>query len=968
MSQGCGSVDDNMAHSDDKKLRETPLIKLTQKIAVYETKARFYIVGSNNTETKFRVLKIDRTEPKELVVTNDNVSYSPQEIRNLLHMIDVGNRSKSTASNAGLPRKASAFGIVGFVRFLEGYYIVLITKRRRVALLGHHYTYKIEDTTMIYIPNDSVRQPHPDETRYLKIFQNMDLSSNFYFSYSYDLTHTMQYNFTPSNNLSKSPGYNRQTTAKDKTNNSSKAHQNETTTKSKSTSNLDSKGISEEVEGAAKTLGKQVGNDRSGRVPDDTCTSSDPVEIAGREETEEKQEPNIIGTAYQPARKYVWNNHMLEQVDSNLHPDWLLYIIHGFIWQSRICVYGRSLFLTIIARRSNQFAGTRFLKRGANDQGYVANEVETEQIVNDASVMSFNHGSFTSFVQLRGSIPSYWSQDITTMVPKPPIVVDQADPYNSAAGQHFNDVLGRYGSPVIIVNLVKKREKRKHESLLSTEFVSSLQYLNQFLPPQHNILYIGFDMARVNKSKSSNVMNRLAEIAEQCVKRTGFFRSKPSLSCNESTPHERWQGIDGIKTETGWLQRGIIRTNCVDCLDRTNTAQFAVGKCALAYQLYGLGVIASPELEFDTDCVRMLEELYEDQGDTLALQYGGSQLVHRIQTYRKTSPWTSNSRDIMQTLSRYYSNAFSDSDKQHAINLFLGVFEPSETGPNIWELPTDFYLHNKSTIDPLWNNLKSYCQWLNPSVYRSLPLSYDEVSKTPEHNVTCSTQSEIIDSFAEYYKPNELTCLDELFVVNMSNSVRDFMPKVTSPTDYSPFCVRVRPGRRHEESGEGVQLNPNISGKDSTMSVGSQASEGTSSSSSDGSDIDGDISLFDSEYVQTAETPAGYLSLKDIFPRMQDTYGVEPEIPTHHNLSVYSRYTKLGRDATKPIEPQAGQVTDLIQTSMFSLDSSYNVTPPTVKRKSRDEYTEYVQKATFDAKLPSKRNIQLYHQYIRLNK
>ena len=56
---------------------------------------------------------------------------------------------------------------------------------------------------------------------------------------------------------------------------------------------------------------------------------------------------------------------------------------------------------------------------------------------------------------------------------------------------------------------------------------------------------------------------------------------------------------------------------------------------------------------------RMLEEMYEDQGDTLALQYGGSQLVHRIKGYRKIAPWTSSSRDIMQTLSRYYSNAFS---------------------------------------------------------------------------------------------------------------------------------------------------------------------------------------------------------------------------------------------------------------------------------------------------------------------
>lgn len=55
----------------------------------------------------------------------------------------------------------------------------------------------------------------------------------------------------------------------------------------------------------------------------------------------------------------------------------------------------------------------------------------------------------------------------------------------------------------------------------------------------------------------------------------------------------------------------------------------------------------------------MLENLYEDHGDTLALQYGGSQLVHRIKTYRKTAPWTSQGNDIMQTLSRYYRNTFS---------------------------------------------------------------------------------------------------------------------------------------------------------------------------------------------------------------------------------------------------------------------------------------------------------------------
>jgi len=50
---------------------------------------------------------------------------------------------------------------------------------------------------MIYIPNDIIRVFHPDEQRYVKMFQSIDLSSNFYFSYSYDMSHTFQSNMTP---------------------------------------------------------------------------------------------------------------------------------------------------------------------------------------------------------------------------------------------------------------------------------------------------------------------------------------------------------------------------------------------------------------------------------------------------------------------------------------------------------------------------------------------------------------------------------------------------------------------------------------------------------------------------------------------------------------------------------------------------------------------------------------------------
>ena len=94
----------------------------------------------------------------------------------------------------------------------------------------------------------------------------------------------------------------------------------------------------------------------------------------------------------------------------------------------------------------------------------------------------------------------------------------------------------------------------------------------------------------------------------------------------------RYDPKGGMGYQEGFIgrsQTGILRVNCVDCIDRTNTAQFIAGKVVLGHQLYALGVIGQPSVPFDSDAMRMLEEAYETLGDILALQYGGSQLVHR---------------------------------------------------------------------------------------------------------------------------------------------------------------------------------------------------------------------------------------------------------------------------------------------------------------------------------------------------
>nr|KAI8742398.1 polyphosphoinositide phosphatase-like [Biomphalaria glabrata] len=748
-------------------MEEVPLITWIQKLVLYETKARYYIVGSNKTETRFRVLKIDRTEPKELVIHDDKVEYNRNEIRSVLSMIDGGNKTKKQGSGSnGLAKNISAFGLAGFVRFLEGYYMILITKRKKAAVIGSHIIYKIEDTSMLYIPNDSVRYTHPDESRYVKMFQTLDFSSNFYFSYSYDLTHTLQFNMTPVHGAS----------GPHKSSQPSVPHLPSKRTSSKGQSLWDDEPADSTPSSTASKETEKL--EMSVEEFTDMNHTPEAAQIIPEVQAQEKEAksvpgPVVCGVKNTPCRKYVWNNHLLKGFEGHVHSDWILYIIHGFIGQSNICVFGKSFYLTLIGRRSNQYAGTRFLKRGANHEGYVANEIETEQIVQDTSVTFLGHGKVTSYVQHRGSVPLFWSQDISKMV-KPPISLDQRDPYHSAAGMHFNQLLCRYGAPIIVFNLVKTRENKRHESILSEDFIKAIDYLNQFLPEEHGIQYIGFDMARVNKRKDADVMLRLNRIARYCMKQTGFFLSVQPSQAQYLLIDPQLQSLKGVWGPLGCKQSGAVRTNCVDCLDRTNTAQFALGRSALAYQLYALGVLESPHLEFDTDCVKMLEELYEDHGDTLALQYGGSQLVHRIKGYRKVARWTSHSRDIMQTLSRYYSNNFSDVEKQQAFNLFLGVFVPAEGQPNLWDLLTDCYLHNKASVGiPFTRN--HYCQWWHKDVWASLPLPQEEVMKPKMAHflsMVAPSTDEHVDSFYEYYRPADLSSFDEMYQIYLSQASR----------------------------------------------------------------------------------------------------------------------------------------------------------------------------------------------------
>ncbi|KAE8055962.1 hypothetical protein FH972_012766 [Carpinus fangiana] len=162
-------------------------------------------------------------------------------------------------------------------------------------------------------------------------------------------------------------------------------------------------------------------------------------------------------------------------------------------------------------------------------------------------------------------------------------------------------------------------------------------------------------------------------------------------------------GKDNSGGEVPRFQSGVLRTNCIDCLDRTNVAQYAYGLAALGCQLHAMGLTDVPKVDPDSTMAASLMDMYQSMGDALAQQYGGSEAHNTVFTERQ-GKWkaTTQSREFLKSIKRYYSNTYTDGEKQDAINLFLGYFQPREGKPAIWELDSDYYLHVSGIGDDLF--------------------------------------------------------------------------------------------------------------------------------------------------------------------------------------------------------------------------------------------------------------------------
>ena len=77
--------------------------------------------------------------------------------------------------------------------------------------------------------------------------------------------------------------------------------------------------------------------------------------------------------------------------------------------------------------------------------------------------------------------------------------VSVVDPFYTAASLHFENLFQSYGTPITILNLIKKREPQPRESKLLDEYTQCVEYLNQFLPHGKKMIYRAWDMSRAYK-------------------------------------------------------------------------------------------------------------------------------------------------------------------------------------------------------------------------------------------------------------------------------------------------------------------------------------------------------------------------------------------------------------------------------------------------------------------------------------
>ena len=309
---------------------------------------------------------------------------------------------------------------------------------------------------------------------------------------------------------------------------------------------------------------------------------------------------------------FIWNSHMLHpllQFRSHLSVvrqrtlddlGFLTCVIRGFVesltiprpatpMESRTRASGLPAMLTLISRLSCRRAGTRFNARGIDDDGNVANFVETETVIWNPGFGSSRPTGF-SYCQIRGSIPIFWEQQTGLLPNQQKIQITRSpEATHPAFEKHMESIVLKYGA-AHTVNLLS--ETKPGEAELSSRYRKHLRHFS----------LVGDDMNLEQKNTASLLRCTDYDFHAETKGPAGYeAASQIGYIVGDSAEAFGYFLIEGSSKDEGEMkdefavvlqQEGVFRTNCLDCLDRTNLVQGIFSKRAIEAFLGHSGEVA----------------------------------------------------------------------------------------------------------------------------------------------------------------------------------------------------------------------------------------------------------------------------------------------------------------------------------------------------------------------------------------
>lgn len=347
--------------------------------------------------------------------------------------------------------------------------------------------------------------------------------------------------------------------------------------------------------------------------------------------------------------EYMWNSFMMDEMISFRNKlgtrekqvlddnGFLTTVIRGFAETFKTHIRSTPTLLTMISKQSCKRAGTRFNARGIDDDGNVANFVETEFILFCSKIVY-------SFTEIRGSVPVFWEQDTALISPKVSVTRSQ-EATQPIFDKHFQRLFEKYGA-IHVVNLLSTKP---NEIDLSRRYRSHIKTLRN---STQEIMLTEFDF---HQEAGKNF-----EMASKII---------PMLAA--SFKEFRYYSYDLVNNEVLSEQMGTFRTNCLDCLDRTNVIQQVISSAMLNLFFRDNNI----QMSNDMDLMVKGNTLWADQGDAISQIYTGTNALKSSFSRSGKMGFAGLISDATKSVSRMYINNFVDKSKQQTIDMLLGKLE-----------------------------------------------------------------------------------------------------------------------------------------------------------------------------------------------------------------------------------------------------------------------------------------------------